>query len=191
VLGHLSIREGPLGCVATVHTARRYELDTLKLSRSPLLVIAEGIEKPGNLVVLIRSASAAGADAFITVDSQTDVFEPGCVHASLGSVFTTQVVQTTSGACTAWLATQGIEVLSTTPAGRHAYFEQDMTGPVAIAVGNEHRGLSDQWLETGTPVRIDMVGPMNSLNASVAGAVLMFEAVRQRTVASAARGPAS
>lgn len=188
VLTHLSKRDGPLGCVATIRIENRYNLRNVPLSRTPLVVVTEAIEKPGNLGVISRSASAAGADALIVADGRTDIFDPGCVHASLGSVFDLPNVTTTSAECLAWLRENGMSVLATTPHAELSYYEQDMTGPVAVVIGNEHFGLSREWLDASIPVRIDMVGPMNSLNASVTSAVVLFEAVRQRRTAGSAKG---
>lgn len=181
VLHRMSRRDGPLSCVATVVRRELSDLDRIRLPPTPLPVVAQGIEKPGNLGVIARSASAAGAHALIVADPHTDVLGPGCVHASLGSVFSLPIAVTDSGSCLRWLTDHHVTPVVTTPHSRSSYTEHNLTGPVAVVVGNEHTGVSGAWLSRGVPVRIDMVGPMNSLNASVATAVLLFEAVRQRT----------
>ena len=183
VLATASVREGPMGCVATVRLAER-SLADIRLTPAPLVLVMEGLEKPGNLGALARTASAAGADVLIAADSQTDIYSPATVHASLGSVFHLPVVRCTSQQALTWLHDHGIEVIATSPGADHAYFEHDLTRPVAIAVGNEHRGLGDEWLAAGKLALIPMSGPMNSLNATTAGGIVLFDAIRQRLQAS-------
>lgn len=180
ILIRLSRREGPLGCVAVINWRERYTLESLPLPKNPLVLIAESIEKPGNLGVLIRSASAAGAHAVILCDPLTAFHAPSCIHSSLGSVFVIPCVTTTTKKCLAWMKRLGITPVITTPDGKILYTEQDLTRPSAIVVGNEHSGVSDSFLKSGITVRIDMHGPMDSLNVSVAGALFLFEAARQR-----------
>jgi TrmH family RNA methyltransferase len=179
VLSKVSAREGPMGCVASVHLAE-WPLSKIELSRIPLILVVEGLEKPGNLGALARTASAAGADALIAADSQTDIFSPATVHASLGSVFQLPVVRCSTADALEYLKHKGIEVVATSPDADKHYFELDLASPVAIAVGNEHRGLGDDWLQAGRRALIPMSGPMNSLNATTAGGIVLFEAIRQR-----------
>lgn len=181
LLEKLSKREGPLGVIAVIKWEEKYTLETLKLPKNPLLLVAESIEKPGNLGVLVRSASAAGADGVILCNSLTAFHDPSCVHSSLGSVFTLPCVTTSTKECLTWLKRQKITPVITTPYGTTRYTEYDFTKPTAIVMGNEHSGASDMFMKSGVTVRIDMHGPMDSLNVSVAGAIFLFEAVRQRS----------
>lgn len=176
----LSRREGPLGVIALIKWQEKFTLETLPLPSNPLILIAESIEKPGNLGVLIRSASAAGAHAVILCNSLTAFHDPSCIHSSLGSVFTLPCVTTTTQKCLEWLKKRGITPVVTTPEGKIIYTKQDFTKPTAIIMGNEHSGASDEFMNTGETVKIEMHGPMDSLNVSVAGALFLFEAVRQR-----------
>jgi TrmH family RNA methyltransferase len=180
LLEKLSRREGPLGVIAVVEWREKYTLETLPLSKPPLILVAESIEKPGNLGVLIRSASAAGADAVILCNSLTAFHDPSCIHSSLGSVFTLPFVTTTTKKCLEWLKKCQITPVVTTPEGKVLYTEYDFTKPTALILGNEHSGVSQDFMKNGVTVRIDMHGPMDSLNVSVAGAIFLFEAVRQR-----------
>ena len=182
LLEKLSRREGPLGVLAIIKWRERYTLDSLKLPQNPLILVAEAIEKPGNLGVLIRSASAAGADAVILCDSLTAFHDPSCIHSSLGSVLTLPCVTTTTRECLTWLRSQKITPVVTTPYGTTDYTAYDFTQPTALIMGNEHAGASDMFMKSGVTVRIEMHGPMDSLNVSVAGALFLFEAVRQRSV---------
>ena len=185
VLQKLSLREGPLACIATVPIVR-LTLDDVTLSSSPLLLVAEQLEKPGNLGALVRTASAAGADAVVVADARTDVYAPACIHASLGAALVATVAEATSEAAIRWLTATGVSIVPATPAGSRAYDAVDMTSPIAIVVGNEHHGVAPMWLTAGQAARIPMVGPMNSLNATTAGAIMLFEAVRQRRARSGA-----
>lgn len=181
LLEKLSRREGPLGVLAVIKWQERFTLDTLVLPQNPLILVAEAIEKPGNLGVLIRSASACGADAVILCDALTAFHDPSCIHSSLGSVFTLPCVTTTTTVCLTWLSERQITPVVTTPYGTDDYLEYDFTNPTAIVMGNEHAGVGEEFMSRGKTVRIDMHGPMDSLNVSVAGAVFLFEAVRQRS----------
>jgi RNA methyltransferase, TrmH family len=183
ILEKLSRREGPLGVIAIIDWQEKYTLETLPLSKNPFILVAESIEKPGNLGVLIRSASAAGAEAVVLCNSLTAFHEPSCIHSSLGSVFTLPCVTTTTKECLKWLKEKGIIPVVTTPDGKIVYTDHDFTKPSAIIMGNEHSGVSDEFMNNGVTVKIQMHGAMDSLNVSVAGALFLFEAVRQRAAA--------
>lgn len=185
VLTVASVREGPMACVASVRLSE-WTLDDVQLSPTPLVLVIERLEKPGNMGALARTASAGGADVMIAADSQTDIFSPATVHASLGAVFALPVVRCTGAEARAWLRDHGITVVATSPGADRYYFEIDMARSVAIAVGNEHRGLSDDWLVEGELALIPMSGTMNSLNATTAGGIVLFDALRQRIEAKGA-----
>lgn len=182
LLENLSRREGPLGVIAIINWQEKYTLDNIPLSKNPLILVAESIEKPGNLGVLIRSASASGADAVILCNPLTAFHEPACIHSSLGSVFTLPCVTTSTEECILWMKKMAITPVVTTPDGTVSYIEQDMTKSTAIIMGNEHSGVSTDFMKNGVTTFIKMHGAMDSLNVSVAGALFLFEAVRQRTV---------
>lgn len=184
LLEKLSSREGPLGVLAIIEWGEKYTLDTLPLSKSPMILVAESIEKPGNLGVLIRSASAAGADAVVLCASLTSFHEPSCIHSSLGAVFTLPCVTTTTRECLEWLNKNNITPITTTPEGKTSYTSVDFTKPVAIIMGNEHGGVSREFMEKGITAKINMHGSMDSLNVSVAAALFLFEAVRQRALSN-------
>lgn len=167
-------------------------LDGLPAAHSgPLLLVVEGIEKPGNLGAMLRTACAAGVDGVIVCDPATDPYGPGVVRASLGHLFTVPIAITDSGSAQRWLRRRGITVFAGIPDAPDASWDADLTGPAAIAIGSEQRGLSSRWAELAHPVRIPMsagpAGGPDSLNAAVAAGVLLFEAARQRTGISAAR----
>lgn len=184
-LVRLSGRDGPEGIVSVVRTPSSRLPDVCPGS-VPLVCVAQSIEKPGNLGAIVRTACAANADLLVVCDPQTDVFSPAAVRASLGAVFLVPIAITSSERLVRWLRSQDIAIYAATPQGAEEPWATDLARPSAIVIGNEHRGVSDLWLErTDGRIRIPMLGPMNSLNATTAAGVMLFEAVRQRTHARA------
>ncbi len=152
---------------------------------SPLIIVLEGVEKPGNLGAVLRSADAAQADAVIVCDPLTDLYNPNLIRASLGAIFTVPTVACTSQECISFLQQHGISILTAQLQDSHLYYDTDMRRPVAIVMGTESTGLTTQWRQAATThIRIPMLGRLDSLNVSVSAAILLFEAVRQRQTAS-------
>ena len=185
VFERLSIRERPDGLIAVVAPSRRCldDLDGILGDRASCLLLAvEGIEKPGNLGAILRSADGAGVDAVLVCDRITDVHNPNVVRASLGTLFFVPVIEATSAAALDWLIERGIQVLSASPLASLAYTDADLEPPTAIVVGSEQYGLDRSWLEAaGTvAVSIPMLGKADSLNVAQAATLLVYEAVRQR-----------
>lgn len=179
-----SYRERPEGLLAV---ARQFpsDLDRLALGPAPLLLVAESIEKPGNLGTMLRTAEAAGVDAVIVADPTTDPFNPNVVRASLGTLFTVPLAVCTSEEAIGTLRARGVRLMATTPAGAIPHHGADLTGAVAIVVGSEQYGLSDAWLEAADErIVIPMPGSVDSLNAAMAAGIVLFEALRQRGSAS-------
>lgn len=152
------------------------------LGPSPLLAVVEGVEKPGNLGAVLRTADAVGADAVLVADPVTDPFGPNTIRASRGTVFSLPLVAADGATMMAWLKARSIRLLAATPGANKNYTDTDMTGPLAIAVGAEHQGLSELWLEGADKVVIPMRGQADSLNLSASLAVLLYEALRQRDI---------
>ncbi len=182
VFEKISYRENPDGWLAVFpipHTA----LEDLKLSESPLLIVAESIEKPGNLGAILRTADAARVEAVIVCDPRVDVYNPNVVRASRGAIFTVPVVETKSAQAMVFLQRRGIRVLAATPSAEEEYTRQDLRGPLAVVVGTEDEGLSEFWLsQADVKVKIPMMGKVNSLNVSVSTALVIYEALRQRNI---------
>lgn len=182
VFEKLSYRENPdgwMGIFPIPHTA----LDDLKLSKSPLLIVAESIEKPGNLGAMLRTADAAGVDALLLCDPRVDLWNPNVVRASRGAVFSVPTVECDNESALEWLKSRKMRVLAATPSADVMYSNVDMRKPVAIAVGTEDEGLTDFWMSTAdVKVKIPMMGKVNSLNVSVSTALIVYEAVRQRAL---------
>ena len=150
---------------------------------NPLVVVLEGVEKPGNLGAILRSADAANVDAVIVCDPLTDLYNPNLIRASIGAVFTVPTAVCTSLECIAFLKERKINILTAQLQDSYEYYDYDMTGPTAIVMGTESTGLTQQWREAADAhIRIPMLGRLDSLNVSVSAAILMFEAVRQRNV---------
>jgi TrmH family RNA methyltransferase len=165
-----------------VAVARRpgFALSGFKTAEPALVLVVEAIEKPGNLGAMIRSADAAGASVLVC-DLATDLTNPNTVRASLGTLFTVPVAQAGKEEAIDWLTERGIELVAAVVDDGWAPWELDLTGPVAFAIGAEHQGLSEAMAAAARfRARIPMVGAVDSLNASAAAAIFMFEAIRQR-----------
>ena len=162
-------------------------LPGLGLPAEPLIVVLEGIEKPGNLGAVLRTADAAGADAVIAADPRTDLFNPNAIRASLGTIFAVPMASGSSIAVHDYLAARGIRLVVARVDANAPYTDVDLRGPVALVLGSEADGLSAVW--TGplvVPVNLPMLGVADSLNVSITAAVLLYEARRQRGVTAAA-----
>ena len=182
VLTKMAYRDRPEGLVAVAPQRRRH-IAELDLPENPFLLVAEAIEKPGNLGTMLRSADAAGVDALILCDRCTDLFNPNVVRASIGTLFTVPVAEGTSEEVLKWLKDKGIATLAATPHTDAVYTDVDLTGPIAITVGTEQYGLSDRWMaQADLKVKIPMFGQADSLNVATATTLFLFEAVRQRRV---------
>jgi RNA methyltransferase, TrmH family len=176
----VAYREGPDGFLAAVASVARACAD-LTVGPSALTLLCQGVEKPGNLGAMLRTADAAGVEAVIAADPVTDWGNPNLVRASKGTVFSVPVCSDSTAATIAWLEERGIALVATTPDTDVDYTEVDYTGPVAIAVGAEKYGLTDEVLAAAAHrVRIPMVGRANSLNVATSAAIVIYEAVRQR-----------
>lgn len=176
----IAYRESTEGIIAEVRY-KELGLDDLKLKENPLIVVLESVEKPGNLGAVLRSADAAGADAVIVCDPLTDLYNPNLIRASIGSIFTKQVVTCTSGQAIDWLKQKNIRIYTAQLQDSEWYYDTDMKTGTAIVLGTEATGLTDKWREAADAhIKIPMLGSLDSLNVSVSAAILLFEAVRQR-----------
>jgi TrmH family RNA methyltransferase len=180
VFEKMAYRENPDGWLAVFPTPR-LALEDLTLGNMPFVIIAESIEKPGNLGAILRTADAAGVDAILVCDPLADLYNPNVVRASRGTVFTVPAVQITNAEALRWLRECGVKIFSASPAAQLSYENVDFCEPVGIAVGSEDEGLSDFWLNNAdATVRIPMYGKVNSLNVSISTAIIAYEVVRQR-----------
>jgi TrmH family RNA methyltransferase len=170
--------EGLLGVAEIPHIT----LHDLKLPKKNVLIaVLEGVEKPGNVGAVLRSADAAGISALILADALTDLYNPNAIRASLGTIFTVPVCQASSGEALAWLRAKNISIVAARVDGSKPYTEIDYRGPTAVVLGSEAAGLSKAWSAPDiTAVRLPMLGAADSLNVSAAAAVIFYEALRQR-----------
>lgn len=176
VLAKVTVR-GPAARVLAV--ARQFDTTVAGLPpTSDLVLIAESIEKPGNLGTMLRTADATGA-AVVICDPLVDVFNPSVVRASLGCLFTVPIATATIDETIAWVSTHTTVVA--TPEANQTLYELDLTGPVAMVIGSEHDGVSPAWKQAADALcAIPMAGHADSLNAATSAAVLLYEVVRQR-----------
>ena len=176
-------RQGPDGILLVADSIER-TLDELSgvVGERPLILVSQGVEKPGNLGAMLRTADAVGVDAVIAADPVTDWANPNVVRGSKGTVFAVPVASATSGEVFAWLRERGIRAVATTPGTELLHTDADLTGGVAILMGTEKEGLTEAAIEQAdVRVRIPMSGLVNSLNVATAAAVVLYEAVRQRS----------
>ena len=177
----IAYRGGTEGIIAEVRT-RQLTLDDLQLSKQPLIMVVESVEKPGNLGAILRSADAAAADAVVVCDPLTDLGNPNLIRSSVGAFFSVPCVATTTNDCISYLKRHGIRILTAQLQDSCLYYDTDMRQGTAIVMGTESTGLTDQWRRAADAhIRIPMLGRIDSLNVSVSAAILLFEAVRQRT----------
>lgn len=170
--------------------AKPLSLDDLQLPEDALVVVLERVEKPGNLGAVLRSADASGVDAVIVCDPLTDLYNPNLIRSSIGAVFTVPTVTCTTAECIRYLKAHGITILTAQLQDSDLYYASDMRGATAIVMGTEATGLTNAWREAADAhIRIPMLGRLDSLNVSVSAAILMFEAVRQRSEQNVAQQP--
>lgn len=180
VFEKIAYRERPDGLLA-VGPQIACKLADLKLPEDALLLVCESIEKPGNLGTMLRSADASGASAVIVCDPCTDIHNPNVVRASTGTLFTLPVAVADAKETVAWLKANGFAIMAATPHAEKLYFEQNLTGRVALCLGSEQYGLTETFMnDAGLRVRIPMLGVADSLNVSAAATILLSEVVRQR-----------
>lgn len=168
------------GCMAIV-ISKNTTLESLPLSENPLLLVAESIEKPGNIGALLRTADAAGVDAVILTNALSDVYNPNVIRASIGCVFTVPIIVCTTAQIVNYLKIKKINLFAATLQASDSYHLANFTGPTAIAVGTEATGLTDEMRQAATAnIIIPMQGAIDSMNVSVSASILIFEAKRQR-----------
>lgn len=181
VYGKMAYRGSTEGVIAEVRV-RHLQLSDLRLPASPLVVVLERVEKPGNLGAILRSADASGVDAVMVCDPLTDLFNPNLIRSSVGGIFSVPCVACSSADCISFLKSAGIQILTAQLQDSHLYYATDMRKGTAIVLGTESTGLTPQWrIAADAHIRIPMLGQVDSLNVSVSAAVLMYEAVRQRS----------
>lgn len=184
VFAKISYRDRPDGLLA-VAPQMHLKLSDLKLKTNPFLLVAESIEKPGNLGTILRSCDAAGVDGVIVCDPTTDIHNPNVVRSSVGTLFTLPVLEAGSEETLQYLKNNGIAIVAATPHATQEFTEADFKGPLAIVVGTEQYGLSKAWMDQADiKVRIPMFGIADSLNVASATTLMLYEVIRQRNAIS-------
>jgi RNA methyltransferase, TrmH family len=180
VLEKLAYGERHEGIVVVIKTPF-LSLKDLKLSKEPLVVVLESLEKPGNLGAVLRTCDGVGVEAVLVCDPKTDVYNPNVIRSSTGTIFSIPVVCATSLEISSFLKSKKIKICASTPAAVQSYTQTDFKGPWALVLGSETEGLSDFWLrQADLTVKIPMSGLADSLNVSISAAVILYEALRQR-----------
>jgi TrmH family RNA methyltransferase len=176
----LAYRDTTEGILAVAKT-KSFLLSDLKLSQNPLILVAEAPEKPGNIGALLRTADAANLDAVIIANPKSDLYNPNIVRSSVGCLFTKQIATGTTLEIITFLKENNINFYCATLQNSTSYHTQDYTIPTALVVGTEATGLTQEWRDNATQnIIIPMQGEIDSMNVSVAAAILIFEAKRQR-----------
>ncbi len=161
-------------------------LADLKLPTNPLVAVLEGVEKPGNVGAVLRSADAAGVSALVVADGGTDLYNPNAIRASLGAIFTVPFCAASAAETIEWLTHRELTIYTARVDAKTDYTTANFTRPCAIVLGSENAGLSNSWEASGekpanvVPIRLPMRGQVDSLNVSATAAILFYEAMRQR-----------
>ena len=180
VFQKLAYRDTTEGILAVAKTKSTL-LSDLQLSENPLVLVAEAPEKPGNIGALLRTADAAHLDAVIIANPKSDLYNPNIVRSSVGCLFTNQIATGTTAEIIAFLKEKNIAIYCATLQNSNGYHLENYTTPTALVVGTEATGLTQEWRDAATQnIIIPMQGEIDSMNVSVAAAILIFEAKRQR-----------
>ena len=180
LLNKMAYRERPEGLIATM-TMVKHDLASMPVVENGFYMIAEAVEKPGNLGSILRSADAAGVDGLIICDRRTDIYNPNVIRASTGALFAVPLAVTETSEVLPWLKNNKILSIATSPHAEPVYTDIDLTRSLAVVVGTEQVGLSEEWLNAADiNVRIPMLGKIDSLNVATAATILLYEVARQR-----------
>ena len=180
VFQKLAYRDTTEGILAVAKTKSTL-LSDLQLSQNPLILVAEAPEKPGNIGALLRTADAAHLDAVIIANPKSDLYNPNIVRSSVGCLFTNQIATGTTAEIIAFLKEKNIAMYCATLQNSNGYHLENYTTPTALVVGTEATGLTQEWRDAAKQnIIIPMQGEIDSMNVSVAAAILIFEAKRQR-----------
>lgn len=178
--GKIAFGDRAEGLLAVIRAPLR-RLEDLTLPDDPLVIVVEAVEKPGNAGAVLRTADGAGVDAVIAASPRTDLANPNVIRASAGTIFAVPLASAATADVLAWLRDRGLRIVAARVDAERSYVDADLTGPLAITLGSEADGLTDPWrADDVEAVRLPMLGVADSLNVSVAAAILLYEARRQR-----------
>ncbi|RZA13186.1 MAG: RNA methyltransferase [Proteobacteria bacterium] len=179
VFAKAAVRDGSDGVLAVME-CKSYTFDDLKVKGPAFLLVLENLEKPGNFGALARSADGAGVDAIIVLDPKADIYNPNAIRSSVGALFSQPILTCTHEQFFEYIKKQSIKIVAATPHATNFHHQADLKGSLALVLGSEAWGLSGAWKDA-EPIKIPMKGIADSLNVSVAGAIIMYEILRQRS----------
>ncbi len=181
VFKKLALRASTEGIIAVAQTKTHDLCSLIFKNNTPLVLIAEAPEKPGNIGAILRTADAAGVDAVIIANPKTDLYNPNIIRSSVGCIFTNTIAMGSTLQILDFLKEEQIAIYAAILQEATPYTSQNYTGATAIVVGTEDQGLSTAWREQSKAcIKIPMAGTIDSMNVSVAAGILTFEAIRQR-----------
>ena len=177
----IAYRNSTEGIIA-IAKIKNFSLENIQFkNKNPLILIAEAPEKPGNIGALLRTADAANLDAVFIANPKTDMYNPNIIRSSVGCVFTNQIATGKTEEIITFLKENNINSFATTLQNSNEYHKEDYTKATALIVGTEATGLSEDFRIAATQnINIPMQGEIDSMNVSVAAAIVIFEAKRQR-----------
>jgi TrmH family RNA methyltransferase len=192
VMSKLSFGNRAEGLIAIARQPQKSLADLARAMQKqshPLFAVLEGVEKPGNLGAILRTADAAGVCGLIVASGGTDIFNPNAIRASLGAIFSVPICAATSAETLAWLRQQNLRIFATRVDASLTYSEADFSAPCAMVLGSEARGLTPLWTGSDiTSISLPMIGSVDSLNLSATAAILFYEVLRQRKCATPIAG---
>lgn len=171
----------PQGILAVCHI-KEFDVTNVDYSNSPFFVVLENVTDPGNMGTLIRTADAAGADGIFLSKGCVDIYNPKVIRATMGSIFHLPIYRNLNLMdLMEDFKNNNVKTLAAHLKGTSTPYKVDMTTACAVIIGNEANGLSDEISEIASDlVKIPMPGKAESMNAGIAGGILIYEAVRQR-----------
>lgn len=182
VFEKISFKNNPDGYLA-VFEDKNIKLEDIKLSKVPLILVLDKVEKPGNLGALARTALATKVDAIILTDQQVDPFNPKVISSSTGHSLGVDIVSSTKKEVLKYLQKNKIKIFATSIKASQNYLKNNFKEACALVFGSEDKGLDKDWLELADKrIVIPMLGDIDSLNVSVSAAVVIYEALRQRNL---------
>jgi TrmH family RNA methyltransferase len=181
VYNKISYRSSTEGIIALAEE-KNHKLEKLKFkSTTPIIMILDGIEKPGNIGALLRTSDAAKVDAVFIVNQKTDLYNPNIIRSSIGCLFSNQIILSNTKETIDFLNKTKIKILSTSLTASKQYQKINYKQACAIVLGSEDKGISKEWYsQSNELIYIPMEGHIDSLNVSNSGAIIIYEAKRQR-----------
>lgn len=179
VFAKAAVREGSDGLLAVMES-KSARFEDIKSEGAPFILVLENLEKPGNFGALARSADGSGVDAIVVLDPKADLFNPNAIRSSVGALFSQPLIACTHEEFFAYCERNKVKILAASPHAKNFHYQADLKPALALVLGSEAFGLSGAWKDA-EPIKIPMKGIADSLNVSVAGAVIMYEVLRQRS----------